>query len=168
MMDHDDAPPTYRARLQLEGGTLAALGAAGSLLLLVLADGATDVPGSTIGQLAIVVLLLASFGPRGVRRSLTDAEPLSGASVAGSGEPTPLWHLPLVAGGLTAPFLLLGAPDAALRVTGGCTLVGLAQAIVLAGIVARAEAAEGRVYVRRPGSRILRGTCLGWWPVGAR
>ena len=157
------APPTYRHRLQLEGGTLAALGAIASVVLIAAVDDATDVPGSTVGQLAIVVVLLGVFGPRGVRSSLEQAEPLEDPGDAGSGEPTPLWHLPLVVAVLVTPFLLVGAPDAALRVTGGCTLVGLTQALLLAGLVTREERATGRTYVRRPGSRILRGTRLGWW-----
>lgn len=165
-MDAAVTPPTYRERLRLEGGVLAALGLAGSVALLALADGATDVPASTVGQLLLVALLLAIFAPRGAHAALASAEALASPVEAGSGEPTPLWHLPLVVAVLAAPLLLLGAPDAALRVTGGCALVGLAQAVVLAGIVARAERAQGRAYVRRPGSRILRGTKLGWWPAG--
>ena len=156
-------PPTYRHRLRLEGGTLAAIGLAASAALLLLADDATAGPGSTLGQLAVVAVLLAVLGPRGVRSSLEAAEPLDGPQQAGSGEPTPLWHLPLVVAALATPFLLLDAPDAALRVTGGCALVGLAQALLLAGLVARQERRTGRSHVRRPGSRILRGTRLGWW-----
>lgn len=159
------APPTYRTRLQLEGGVLAALGAAGSITLLLLEDQATDMPGSTIGQLALVALLLGMLGPRGVRTSVARATVIA-EPAAGSGEPTPLWHLPLIVAVLAAPFLLVGAPDAALRVTGGVTLVGLTQAILLAGLVRRDEQRTGRTYVRLPGSRILRGTKLGYRAAG--
>lgn len=157
------APPTYRARLRLEGLALAAVGAAGSIALLALDDHATDVPGSTIGQLVIVAVLLAVFGPRSVRSAIAGAEPLDSSQSAGSGEPTPLWHLPLVVAVLAVPLWLLDAPDAALRVTGGTVLVGLTQALVLARLVQTDEARTGRTYVRRPGSRILRGTKLGFW-----
>jgi hypothetical protein len=90
----------------------------------------------------------------------------------GSGEPTPLWQLPLIVAGLAATFVGLqevndrAGWDAALRITGGCTLVGLAQALVLERIVAADEERQGRVYFRRPGSRILRGTKLGFRPRG--
>jgi len=50
--------------------------------------------------------------------------------------------------------------DAALRVTGGCLLVGLMQAALMARLVAADERRRGRRYVRLPGSRILRGTKL--------
>lgn len=163
-MPRAGAPPTYRDRLRLEGATLAALGLAASAVLLAVDDDATYRPGSTIGQLLVVALLLAVFGPRGVRSAVEGARELPGPGAAGSGEPTPLWHLPLVMGVLMAPFVALGAPDAALRITGGCALVGLAQALLLAGQVASIERRTGRVYVRQPGSRILRGTRLGWWP----
>jgi len=144
---------------------LAALGAAGSITLLLLEDQATDMPGSTIGQLALVALLLGMLGPRGVRTSVARATVIA-EPAAGSGEPTPLWHLPLIVAVLAAPFLLVGAPDAALRVTGGVTLVGLTQAILLAGLVRRDEQRTGRTYVRLPGSRILRGTKLGYRAAG--
>ena len=160
------APPTYRTRLQVEGGALAALGAAGSIALLLLEDQATDMPGSTIGQLALVAVLLGVLGPRGVRTSVARATVIAEPTAAGSGEPTPLWHLPLIVAVLAAPFLLVGAPDAALRVTGGVTLVGLTQAVLLAGLVRRDEQATGRTYVRLPGSRILRGTKLGYRAAG--
>jgi pyruvate/2-oxoglutarate dehydrogenase complex dihydrolipoamide acyltransferase (E2) component len=84
-----------------------------------------------------------------------------------TGEPTPLWHLPLVVAALAAPLLLAGAADAALRVAGGSALVGAAQAVLLARIVADHERRAGRVFVRLPGSRILRGTRLGWAPAPA-
>ncbi len=159
-----DPPPTYRERLALEGGVLAAIGAVGSVALLALDDHATDVPASTIGQLLLVAVLLGVFGPRGVRSSIAAAEPLPGGPAqAGSGEPTPLWHLPLVVAVLATPLWLLDAPDAALRVTGGVVLVGLTQALVLARLVGAEEARSGRTFVRRPGSRILRGTKLGFW-----
>jgi len=51
----------------------------------------------------------------------------------------------------------------AVRVTGGCMLVGLMQAGVMARLVASDERRRGRRYVRLPGSRILRGTKLGYF-----
>jgi hypothetical protein len=90
----------------------------------------------------------------------------------GDGEPTPLWMLPPIMAGLAAVFVLLprtGLPassaagwDAALRVTGGCVLVGTAQAVLFERTVAKDEERRGRRYVRIPGSRLLGGTKLGW------
>lgn len=157
------APPTYRERLRREGLVLAGFGAAGSIALLAFDDHATDVPASTIGQLAIVAVLLAVFGPRSVRSAIAGAEPVTSPRAAGSGEPTPLWHLLLIVAVLATPLWLLGSPDAALRVTGGVVLVGLTQALVLAALVAADEERSGRTFVRLPGSRILRGTKLGFW-----
>ena len=51
--------------------------------------------------------------------------------------------------------------DAGLRVTGGCMLVGLAQAVLLERLVAADERRRGRRYVRMPGSSLL-GTKLGF------
>jgi hypothetical protein len=158
------SPPTYRERLVREGSVLGLVGAAGSVVLLLFDDHATDVPASTVGQLLIVAVLLGVFGPRGVRSAIANADELpEGPAGAGSGEPTPLWHLPLVVAVLATPLWLLDAPDAALRVTFGASLVGLAQAFVLARIVFEEEERSGRTFVRLPGSRILRGTKLGYW-----
>jgi hypothetical protein len=86
---------------------------------------------------------------------------LEGGVLAGVGSPSPLWHLPLVMVVLATPFALLGSWDAALRVTAGCALVGLAQALLLERIAAREEARlGGGALVRLPGSRLL-GTRLG-------
>ncbi len=153
--------PTYRQRLRTEGAVLAACGALGSVGLLAFVDESTRLPGSTLGQLAVVVVLLAAFGPRSVRRWLDAAEPVDTPQQAGSGEPTPLWHLPGVVVLLTVPVGLVAGWDAGLRVTGGCLLVGLAQAFVLARVVAHQEAQRGVVFVRLPGSRLGRGTKLG-------
>jgi len=165
-------PPTYRERLRAEGLTLAACGAAGSAGLLVLkTEQATRWPLSTVGQLALVAGLLGWLGPRSVRRSIAAAEQLP-AGGEGSGEPTPLWQMPLIVAGLTATFVALEAVnpragwDAGLRITGGCTLVGLAQAVLLERIVAADEASTGRTYYRVRGSRIGRGTKLGLRPRG--
>lgn len=158
-------PPalTYRARLRLEGFVLAASGAAGSIALLALDADATDMPVNTLGQLAFVLALLAWLGPRSVGRAIAAARPAD--EMSGSiGEPTPPWQLPLVVAVLSGFFLLGDAPDAALRVTGGCVLVGLVQAVLLERQVARAEREQGRVFARAPGSRILRGTPLAWVP----
>lgn len=45
--------------------------------------------------------------------------------------------------------------------TGGCLLVGLAQAVLLERVVAARERREDMRFVRLPGSRIVRGTRLG-------
>jgi hypothetical protein len=154
-------PPTYRQRLRAEGAMLALSGAVGSALLLALTGTAARWPLNTAAQLAVVAALLLFFGPRGVRKAVAGARPLAPGEL-GSGEPTPLWQHPLIVAGLT---LLVGLPtgawDAGLRVTLGCVLVGLCQAVVLERLVARAEAAEGRTYLRIKGSRIGRGTRLG-------
>ncbi len=153
-------PPalTYRARLRTEGLALAACGAVGSVALLLADDRTAQNTGSTVGQLAVVLVLLGVLGPLTVRRAIAGSQ-AEGAEPA-TGEPTPLWHLPLVVGALAVPLVALGAWDAGLRVTGGCVLVGLAQAFLLSQVVHRDERATGRTYVRAPGSRIVRGTRL--------
>ena len=154
-------PPTYRARLRLEGSTLAGFGALGSALLLALADTSTRAPLSTVGQLAVLGALLAIIGPRATAKALREARGMRAAAL-GSGEPTPLWQLPLIVAGLALGFGALAGWDAALRVTCGCLLVGLFQALLVERLVARAEAAGGRSYHRVAGSRIGRGTRLGY------
>ncbi len=115
---------------------------------------------STLAQLAVVLVLLVVLGPLGARRAMGRADPTP-ARDAGGGEPTPLWQLPLIVAVLALPFGLLGSWDAALRVTGGCLLVGLAQAVLLERVVAARERREDMRFVRLPGSRIVRGTRLG-------
>ena len=165
-------PPTYRERLRAEGLTLAACGAAGSIGLLTFkTEQATRWPWNTIGQLAVVAGLLGWLGPRAVRKSMAGAHELT-AGREGSGEPTPLWQMPVIVAGLTASLVALEAVnsragwDAGLRITGGCTLVGLAQALLLERLVAADEAERGRTYVRFKGSRLGRGTKLGFVPRG--
>lgn len=167
-----DVPPTYRERLSIEGGVLAGSGLLGSILLLALSEQSRRWPLSTIGQLAVVGALLAFFGPRSVAKALREARAMRREDL-GSGEPTPLWQLPLIVAVLA---LLVAKPvgpipdalslragwDVGLRVTGGCALVGLAQAVVLARQVAHAEQADGRVYHRIAGSRLGRGTRIGY------
>lgn len=157
--------PSYRRRLRIEGGVLAACGLLGSLALVLADERTTEHALSTGLQLAAVLGLLAWFGPRSVRKAVAKARPAG--EVEPTGEPTPLWQLPLIVAGLATPFLLLGVWDAGLRVTGGCLLVGLAQAILLERVMAGHERKVGRVYVRAPGSRLLRGTQLAWAPAGA-
>lgn len=152
------AAPSYRERLRIEGGFLAALGVAGSLVLLIAVPASRENAASTLIQLAIVLALLAVMGPLGVRRAMDRAGELRDG---GAGEPTPLWHVALIALALTLAFGLLAGWDAGLRVTGGCALVGLAQEVLLARIVASRERRDGVRFVRLPGSRILRGTRLG-------
>jgi len=152
---------TYRRRLQLEGGALAASGALGAILLLVLkGDDATAGPTSTIVQIGIVAVLMATLGARSVRRSMERAAELEPAEPS-SGEPTPLWQHPLIVAGLTLPFGLVDAWDAALRVCGGCVMVGLAQALLFSSMVAREEARRGVRFHRVPGSSLFTGTKLG-------
>ena len=154
-------PPPYLTRLRLEGAVLAAWGVLGSVVLLVAAPGATHGPSSTIIQEIIVAALLLTLGPRSVRRSIAESRALGEDSV-GSGEPTPLWHIATIVVGLTLLVGVAAGWDAGLRVTVGCTLVGLAQAVLLAGLVAREQADSGRILYRVKGSRILRGTRLGY------
>lgn len=163
-MSHPPLGPGYRSRLRIEGGVLAACGALGALTLLLVDARTAENQLSTVLQLAVVLALLAWFGPRSVDKAVAQARPAG--EVEPTGEPTPLWHLPLVVIGLTAPFVVFGAWDAGLRVTLGCVLVGLAQAVLLAWTVARHERAQQRIYVRAPGSRLLRGTRLAWAPAG--
>jgi len=154
-------PPTYRHRLRVEGATLAGCGAIGTVVLLVGVDQSRRGPVSTIGQLVVVGLLLGWFGPRSVGRAIARSEPC-GVGQLGSGEPTPLWQLPAIVGILAGVLGVLGGWDAGLRVTGGCLLVGLAQAVLLERLVATRESVLERRYYRLPGSRILRGTRLGY------
>ena len=155
-------PPSYRELLIREGGALALSGALGSALLLGLEDSATDGPWNTGGQLAVVAALCAFLGPRSVRKWTARAEPVPEGDTSLTGEPTPLWQMPVITAGLTlAVALPTGMWDAGLRVTGGCLLVGLTQAALMATVVGADERRRRRRYVRLPGSRILRGTRLG-------
>jgi hypothetical protein len=97
----------------------------------------------------------------------------------GTGEPTPLWHVPVptVAGAIFVGRFAkplneaLGLPtrlardagwDASLRVTAGSAIVGLWQAFVIERRVAGAERRGFRTYYRMPGSALGTGTRLGW------
>jgi len=160
-------PPTYRQRLRREGLALEACGAIGTGALLAVTSQTRRGPASTAGQLIALALLLAWLGPRSVRRAIATSEPRSLPDV-GSGEPTPLWQLPLIVAALTAIAGLLAGWDAGVRVTGGCVLVGLTQGVVLERLVAAHERATARTYFRVAGSRILRGTRSGGCHVGGR
>jgi hypothetical protein len=163
--------PSYRERLRIEGLTLAALGAAASVVLVAAVPASRRWPLNTIGQVAVVAVLLEAFGTRSVRRYIADAKELEPGE-EGSGEPTPLWMLPPIMGSLAAAFVLLpktGLPgsdaagwDAGLRVTFGCAVVGLAQGVRWAGLVARDESRTGRRYLRVKGSQLFSGTNLGY------
>ena len=162
-------PPTYRERLRVEGFVLAGAGALASALLLALVPQASDRAGSTIGQLVFVSLLLAVLAPRAARKSIASARPVTPGEEL-TGEPTPLWKPPLVLLVLAALFIVpgelgAGSPswDAALRITGGCLLVGLAQALLMARTVAADETSCGRRYVRVPGWSLIGGTKLGFF-----
>jgi hypothetical protein len=162
-------PPTYRERLRVEGGVLAVSGALASVLLLTFAREASERAGSTVAQIGALAIFLAVAGPLYLRRWLAAAEPIAPGTQA-TGQPTPLWMPPLVVVVLTAALVVpgelgvgAGGWDAGLRITLGCLLVGLAQALMLAPLVAADEARRGRRYVRVPGSRAIGGTKLGFF-----
>ena len=142
---------------------LAASGLVGSAVLLAFVEQSRDAPQSTIVQLVVVAALCVALGSYFAKKWTEGAQPIDPADA--SGEPTPLWQLPLITAGL-ALVVALPPPhlwDAALRVTGGCLLVGLMQAALMARLVAADERRRGRRYVRLPRSRILRGTKLGYY-----
>lgn len=162
------SPPTYRRRLRIEGAVLAGSGALGSLLLLAFVDEASERAGSTAGQIAFVTVVLAALGPLALKRWLAAAEQIRPGSEP-TGEPTALWMPPLVVAALVAVFVVPGELgvgavgwDAGLRITLGCLLVGLTQAILLAQLVAADEKRNDRRYLRLPGSRAIGGTKLGF------
>lgn len=140
---------------------LAACGALGTAGLLIVTAEARHGAVSTSVQLAVVALLLLWLGPRGVRRSMADSSARPEDQI-GSGEPTPLWHIALLVAVLTAIAGGVAGWDAGIRVTGGCVLVGAAQALLLARLVDTEERRSGRTFYRVAGSRILRGTRLGY------
>jgi hypothetical protein len=168
------APPSYRERLHVEGLTLAAWGALASAALVAFVPASRRWPLNTVAQLGVLGALLEGFGTRKVRGWLRAADQLEPGE-EGSGEPTPLWMLPAIMVGLAAVFVLLpetGLPasdragwDAALRITGGCLLVGLVQGLRYERIVAGEESRSGRRFLRVKGSHLWSGTKLGW--VGA-
>jgi hypothetical protein len=161
--------PTYRERLRLEGAVLAGAGALASVLLLALVAQASERPTSTIGQLAVVAVALLVLAPLSARRAIGGARPVAPGEQL-TGEPTPLWKPPLILLGLAASFIVLGELgaggggwDAGLRITGGCLLVGLAQALLVERVVAADENRTGRTYLRLAGSSMIRGTKLGFF-----
>jgi hypothetical protein len=82
----------------------------------------------------------------------------------GTGEPTPVWQLPLICAVLTLAFGFGAGWDAGLRIGGGCVVVGLAQAVLFAHLVAREQARRGRRFYRVAGSSLFTGTKLGAAP----
>jgi hypothetical protein len=156
-------PPAYRARLRLEGIVLVACGAIGTIVLLVASSKSTQNLGSAGIQWLVVAALLLWFGPRGVRRSVGKSDELH-ADAIGSGEPTPLWHIAAIVIVLTLIAGLALGWNGGLRVTVGCMLVGATQALILAPMVNSNERTTRRTYYRVKGSRILRGTRLGYVP----
>ncbi len=169
---------TYRHRLRVEGITLAAAGLAGSALLLAVKDQTRRAPGNTAVQLGVLAVGLVTLGRRSTDKALGDADRVRFGRV-GTGEPTPLWHVPIpmlagatYVGALAKPVnKKLGLPkrlvrfagwDAALRVTAGSAMVGLWQAFGIERQVARAERRGLRTYYRMPGSALGTGTRLGW------
>jgi len=119
--------------------------------------------GDRLIGLVTVASLLLWLGPRGVRRSIAQIDCLDSDAI-GSGEPTPLWHIAAIVAGLAVIAVQLAGWDAGLRITAGCALVGAVQAVIMAGIVGNDERATNRTYYRMAGSRILRGTRLGYRP----
>jgi hypothetical protein len=163
------SPPTYRERLRIEGAVLAGAGAAASAILLAGVDETSNHSGSTVTQIAGVGVLLVVFGPLAVRRWLARAQPVAEDAQL-TGEPTPLWWPVLILVVLAAIFVVPGELgvggggwDAGLRITLGCLLVGLAQAVLLERVVAADEARTGRRYIRLPGSSAFGGTKLGFF-----
>ena len=167
-------PAAYLTRLRLEGGVLAVAGIASSALLLGRLEQARRDPLSTVGQLFALGVALRVRAPRAVDGWMGAAERVEASQV--TGEPTPLWQVPVpvVLGGLTFKGLeAIGGPlrpltrragwDAALRVTLGSALVGAVQALWLSPRVAADEARRQRTYYRLPGSR-LGATRLGYAP----
>ena len=154
-------PPSYRERLRIEGVALAGSGLVGALLLLAATAEAHRGLASSAIQLLVVAVLLLWLGPRSVRRAIAAAEPVFTPDL-GSGEPTPLWQLPAIVIVLTILAGEVAGWDAGLRVSLGCVLVGLAQAFTLERIIALDEATSARRYLRTRGSRIVRGTNLGY------
>jgi hypothetical protein len=157
------SPPSYRERLRLEGAVLAGSGAVSAVVVLALGDDATRGPLSTVVQLLVVAALMGTVGVRSVRRALRAAVELP-AGDRTSGEPTPLWQLPLICSVLTVGFGFGAGWDAGLRAGGGCLIVGLAQAVLFERLVAREEARRGRRFYRVPGSSLFTGTKLGAAP----
>ena len=162
-------PPTYRERLRVEGAVLAGASAVAVVLLLVAVPEASERTSSTIGQLVFVALLLLVLSTRSARRSIDGAKPVASAHGL-TGEPTPLWKPPLVLLVLAALFVVpgelgvgAGGWDAALRISGGCLLVGLAQALLMQRIVAADEARSGRRYLRHGGWTLTSGTKLAFF-----
>jgi hypothetical protein len=161
--------PTYRERLRLEGLVLAGAGALACVLLLVAVPRASDRAASTIGQLAFVALVIGVVAPLMTRRALARAREVQPGEQL-TGQPTALWKPPLVLLVLATPFVVAGELgvgaagwDAALRVAGGCLLVGLGQAVLIERLVGADEARSGRTYLRLPGSSASRGTTLGFF-----
>ena len=164
-------PPSYRERLRTEGLALAGIGAVASIALIGGVPASRRWPLNTLAQLAVLVALLEGLGTRAVRRWMDRAEQVDPGE-EGSGEPTPLWMLPPIVAALAAVFVLLpetGLPasdragwDAALRITLGSGLVGLAQALRYAHVVAEDESRRKRRYVRMKGSHMWTGTKLGF------
>lgn len=169
---------TYRHRLRVEGLTLAATGLAGSALLLAVNEQSRRAPANTAIQLGVLAVGLATLGRRSTNKALENADRVRFGRV-GTGEPTPLWHVPapMVAGtifvgkfakplnkklGLPRRLGRMGGWDAGLRVTVGCAMIGLWQAFVIERKVARAERRGLRTYYRLPGSTLGTGTRLGW------
>jgi hypothetical protein len=166
-------PAAYVTRLRLEGGALAATGALASAALVARVPDSRRWWWNTAAQVGVVTAALLTRGPRQVDTWMAAADRADETAV--TGEPTPIVHVPVpvLAGALLfrglreirgplRPLTEQAGWDASLRVTLGSAVVGAVQALVLAPHVAAAEAREGRVYYRLPGSRLGTGTRLGY------
>jgi len=153
-------PAGYRERLRIEGAVLAACAVLATVAVLVAGgDEATERPWSTVIQLVVVALGMGFVGVRAVRGWVRSARAVS-VDEAGTGEPTPLWHIVAIVVVLTA-LLAWRSWDGALHLSLGCVVVGVFQAVVFARVVAEEEVRSGRVFVRLRGSS-LRSTVVGF------
>jgi len=155
--------PTYRERLQTEGLMLAVCGGIACVAVFAFTDVADEPRSITIVELLIVAGLVATLGPLALRRARRRAIELD-ADEVGSGEPTPLWHIAVIVAFLVVLAGVTLGPLGALNAAGGCVVIGFGQAILLATLVGMDEREQGRRFYRVRGSRILRGTRLGWRP----
>ena len=90
---------TYRQRLRVEGLTLATAGLAGSALLLAVKR-SRAAGGKHRVQLGVLAVGLATLGARSTDKTRSRSAGRVRFGRVGTGEPTPLWHVPVpMAGG---------------------------------------------------------------------
>lgn len=154
-------PPSYRSRLRAEGAALVLSAALAALVLLIAVPGSREGISRTLIVLAAAALLIAWLGPRSVHVALAHAVQVFTPD-PGSGEPRPLWHLPLVVAVPTVIVARFAGAANGLRLTLVLALLGLCQAFVLERIVAVNEGQSRRRYFRVDGSRMFGPTRLGF------